>query len=173
MMQMNVERHEKFNRTKEPCGQSFKNCIDKFLDQEVGCRLHEEKTSQTPRCSSKEKIKTIEGIYKKFIFNKNEEFQRMTGCLPPCSYMKYSVVFTQKVSENLGFILKYAVKDLTVVKEVGSCHLTTFQELLYPFPSFLAEVGGALGLFLGFSFVMLWDVFFVIYGCFFKSSNFK
>ena len=29
---------------------------------------------------------------------------------------------------------------------------------VYPFESFLAEVGGALGLFLGFSFVMIWDI---------------
>ena len=30
--------------------------------------------------------------------------------------------------------------------------------LVYPFESFLAEVGGALGLFLGFSFMMIWDI---------------
>ena len=29
---------------------------------------------------------------------------------------------------------------------------------MYPFSSFVAEAGGALGLFLGFSFLMLWNV---------------
>ena len=32
------------------------------------------------------------------------------------------------------------------------------EELVYPFPSFLAEFGGALGLFLGFSIFMVWDM---------------
>ena len=31
------------------------------------------------------------------------------------------------------------------------------EELIYPWQSFLAEVGGALGLFLGFSFMTIWD----------------
>ena len=33
------------------------------------------------------------------------------------------------------------------------------EALLYPETSFLAEVGGALGMFLGFSFLGLWDLF--------------
>ena len=31
------------------------------------------------------------------------------------------------------------------------------EELIYPWQSFLAEFGGALGLFLGFSFMTIWD----------------
>ena len=31
------------------------------------------------------------------------------------------------------------------------------EEKIYPFASFVAEFGGALGLFLGFSFIMVWD----------------
>ena len=32
------------------------------------------------------------------------------------------------------------------------------ETLVYPFESFLAEFGGSLGLFLGFSFLSLWDI---------------
>ena len=31
------------------------------------------------------------------------------------------------------------------------------EELIYPWQSLVAEVGGALGLFLGFSFIAIWD----------------
>ena len=31
------------------------------------------------------------------------------------------------------------------------------EELIYPWESFLAEFGGCLGLFLGFSFMTIWD----------------
>ena len=30
---------------------------------------------------------------------------------------------------------------------------------VYPFQSFVSEFGGALGLFVGFSFMMIWDIF--------------
>ena len=41
--------------------------------------------------------------------------------------------------------------------------MSVYEEVrVYPFESFLAEVGGALGLFLGFSFIMIWDL--LIYG---------
>ena len=35
--------------------------------------------------------------------------------------------------------------------------LVESEELLYGLPSFIAEVGGTLGLFLGFSFMTIWD----------------
>ena len=37
------------------------------------------------------------------------------------------------------------------------------EELVYPFVSFVAEFGGSLGLFLGFSFNMFWEVFEYLY----------
>ena len=36
------------------------------------------------------------------------------------------------------------------------------EALMYPATSFVAEVGGALGLFLGFSFLGLWDIIIAI-----------
>ena len=46
---------------------------------------------------------------------------------------------------ELGIMLNFGSKDTVVETEV----------LLYPFTSFLAEFGGALGLFLGFSFIQV------------------
>ena len=36
------------------------------------------------------------------------------------------------------------------------------EDYIYPFISFVAEFGGALGLFLGFSFLMIWDFVYAI-----------
>ena len=47
---------------------------------------------------------------------------------------------------RLGFVM--AAKRFKKRKEVE----------VYPFQSFVSEFGGALGLFLGFSFMMLWDL---------------
>ena len=47
-----------------------------------------------------------------------------------------------------GFMFGFSTTTLTIKEET----------LLYPFQSFLAEAGGSLGLFLGFSFLSLWNV---------------
>ena len=46
------------------------------------------------------------------------------------------------------FSLAFSTNVLTVREE----------EYVYPLDSFIAEFGGALGLFLGFSFLMIWDL---------------
>ena len=45
------------------------------------------------------------------------------------------------------FSMSFSTNVLTVMEE----------EYVYPLDSFIAEIGGALGLFLGFSFMMIWD----------------
>ena len=47
-----------------------------------------------------------------------------------------------------GFMFGFSSNSLTIKEEA----------LLYPFDSFLAEFGGSLGLFLGFSFLTVWDI---------------
>ena len=79
---------------------------------------------------------------------------KLTGCKRPCSYKQYKFVnkFEDPTRENspgspLSMRL-WAVSEYTqVVEEV----------LVYPFGSFVAEFGGALGLFLGVSFMTIWD----------------
>ena len=46
------------------------------------------------------------------------------------------------------FLISFSTNVLTVLKE----------QYVYPMDSFIAEFGGALGLFLGFSFMMVWDL---------------
>ena len=46
------------------------------------------------------------------------------------------------------FSISFSTNVLTVMEE----------QYVYPMDSFIAEVGGALGLFLGFSFLMIWDL---------------
>ena len=48
-----------------------------------------------------------------------------------------------------GFMFGFSTTTLTIKEET----------LLYPFQSFLAEAGGSLGLFLGFSFLNVWNLF--------------
>ena len=75
----------------------------------------------------------------------------MTGCQKPCSYKKYTLIGEKRrstvQSEYFAFSL-WAVSNSTMVER---------EELIYPLSSLVAEFGGTLGLFLGFSFMTLWD----------------
>ena len=56
--------------------------------------------------------------------------------------------FVVDSSGKLGYAYTFASNSVILKEEA----------YLYPFISFLAEFGGSLGLFLGFSFLSLWDV---------------
>ena len=59
------------------------------------------------------------------------------------------VIGGRRKAKNTGIFFGYASSQLIVKEEAE----------LYPLNSFIAEFGGALGLFLGFSFVGLWNLF--------------
>ena len=79
---------------------------------------------------------------------------KLTGCLKPCHYKKYSYLGEKEPSlfksGNLVSFSLWAVSDNTRVSR---------EKLIYPLSSLIAEFGGTLGLFLGFSFLTLWDNF--------------
>ena len=78
-----------------------------------------------------------------------------TGCKKPCHYTEYNLVKKDptQVFENqtdFGFFIHlFPDDDILIKKEVES----------YSGVSLLADIGGSLGMFLGFSFITLWDVF--------------
>ena len=86
-----------------------------------------------------------------FILPIKNKLQNLTACQLPCHYSHYSIVGTPRKFEVKGFSyisLFYTSTDITTSQEV----------LLYPFDSLVSEFGGALGLFLGFSFLGLLDI---------------
>ena len=83
---------------------------------------------------------------------------KMTGCLSPCTYKEYEFVNTNlkeyttvdpiKFPENFIAFCLWSVSQNTLVEE---------ESLVYSFESWIAEFGGSLGLFLGFSFMTIWQ----------------
>ena len=97
----------------------------------------------------------------------SEEVTNVTGCLKPCHFKKYIFLGepgpSSFKSDHYIFSL-WAVSSKTRVET---------EELIYPMSTLVAEFGGTLGLFLGFSFISLWDNFGTLKKCmaFFKSID--
>ena len=81
------------------------------------------------------------------------EISNITKCVKPCHYTKYNVV-----RRNGLPIVKDAKGNFGLVLVAGSKVIRTEREqIIYGLQSFVADVGGTLGLFLGFSFLGFWD----------------
>ena len=77
-----------------------------------------------------------------------------TGCAKPCSYKEYKLGEVSVEPEDLpSGQMKFGLWSSTEMTNVET------EVLLFPFTSLLAEFGGTLGLFLGFSFITVWDGF--------------
>ena len=80
-------------------------------------------------------------------------FSRLTGCLAPCSYFH-----AKKYGDPVLTPSKYTTFYFFTL---ASTRIKVFTEHRFPdFPSLVADIGGTLGLFLGFSFLMVWDSLF-------------
>ena len=81
-----------------------------------------------------------------------EVIELMSGCGKPCNYLEYKfhrgrIPSSFDSGDHFVFSLLAQTRYTSVEKE----------ELLYPSSTMVAEVGGTLGLFLGVSFMTIWD----------------
>ena len=110
---------------------NFGECVRRKVVESQGCltpwNLRSE--DEMSRCSNVSSMQAYE----------------LTGCNTPCTFTQYSLHYSfPLISSNVSeFFMSYALTDLITEKEV----------LLFPFDSLVSEFGGALGLFLGFSFL--------------------
>ena len=81
-----------------------------------------------------------------------ERIHEETGCQPPCKYTEFSVPMNPLGS---SFDINFTTLQISFSK---SSIIQRKELLVYPLTSFVAEFGGTLGLFLGFSFLALWDL---------------
>ena len=145
------------NTVKNPCQESrtysFTACIRNHLSAKVGCRLKWDTWSDPswPLCSKVEQVFEYETEF--FLMSNYEQSQLVsrTECPLPCHYKEYR----QLDKPVKGF--KPEVSGLDIMFASASV-VTETEEFVYPMISFVAEFGGSLGLFLGFSFMLVAEV---------------
>ena len=134
------------NPCKESEDFSSKACVKNSINRKVGCCLPWDKWSDPslPKCTKVQELERIDDEFQKALYNSKEIFSSSTGCNFPCRYIEYQLV---------GEPVPFDPKLQGIALLLTNLRITEKREtVLYPFESFLAEFGGALGLFVGFSF---------------------
>ena len=152
---MRTIEHRKLNVPHSPCedsvSYSLTACMRNTIAKRIGCRPEWDMWSDSERqvCTEMDQLVKLYAEFDGLYNLEKKELARQTGCLLPCSYKEYQIVEAPiDVEPSLRILHLIRPTNTVLVKQ---------EHLWYPFSSFLAEFGGALGLFLGFSFLMVWD----------------
>ena len=147
--------HFRLNQPNRPCKDShdysFTACLKNSLSRKLGCRLSWDSWSnmKIPKCTEKDDVENYENEWYQLAFMEQKKLIEYTNCDLPCRYREFKIVGKpiDLPSQNYGITLIFADTEIMESRE----------EEFYSLSTFVAETGGALGLFLGFSFIALWD----------------
>ena len=131
---------------------SFTGCLKNSVSRRVGCRMDWDSWSSEdiPVCSTRMQILQFqEEFYRISETFEQSEVVRYTSCLRPCHFTQYELAAEPYRSQGDVTHISLVLSSTEVISKT--------EQKVYRFESFVAEVGGALGLFLGFSFLMVWD----------------
>ena len=146
------------NDPKTPCqskrrGEDLNTCIQHYIEDKIKCQLpwHRAKTT-LPKCTETEQYQDFLTSYEEIADLSGFSIARKTGCLPSCKINEFSVT----------------IKDRTVTLEVwpmfsgyffypGGRFIQRVYVYAYDLTSYIADVGGLVGLFLGYSILSFYD----------------
>ena len=158
------------NQKKEPCDSNTRHpntskCIARYIEKQIGCRIniHGGGSADMLPCtlpSETGRFKNITTLLQYFNANKIYE---LTGCLASCERNEYTINDVNFRKYNHHKLVKLGKS----IKNIGELHLRfkitkgSYKEeeqyIIYDFNSFIADVGGFLGLLLGSSALSLYD----------------
>jgi hypothetical protein len=156
---LSLTEHEELSTPQDPCVEeptySFQGCIKESLSRKAGCRMHWDTISDQTRpiCTTLAQYKLFEKEYVTLRDSSMRQITDRTGCEKPCSYKEYVLVDDLKQAAysspdyHLTLDVWMATTDITVKTE----------QLIISPATLVANIGGTLSLFLGISFMTLWD----------------
>ena len=152
-----IRRVEMVTNCEKKKDYSFTMCIENFISKKIGCKMtwsygHVD----YPLCN-------VSGLkdYAKFKMlnidmKRIPDITNITGCKPNCVNYKYDIMNIKPIWAISG---KEIILTITWLKNEL---IVETEKLAYDELTFVANFGGALGLFVGFSFFMLWDLMIMI-----------
>ena len=164
-----IERNN-MNVENMPCNEdknySLSSCIRKDVESKVGCRMPW-KGGNGQSCSTVQHFSQYQILYEKLALMEIGDVTNLTNCPLPCSYRIIRFVGNPKIFPNS----KATNFSSYSINLVSTNIVVETEELIYSFSNLVSDIGGSLGLFLGFSFLMIWD--WIIISCDFLKTFFR
>ena len=130
---------------------SLSVCLENFVEKKVGCSLPWTGDLRMRKCDNITEYKQHFDEYEKISSDEFSQITRYTACLAPCSYID--------VVPHGNPVVTRGQKSAAYFLTLAETRIQVMTERQHPdFSSLVADIGGTLGLFLGFSFYMVWDL---------------
>ena len=163
MLSIERSHFQALERPSEPCASTEQNsqvsaCIAKFVEEQTGCNIRifgsTDSVGLSP-CNSLAHLRNLTIITRKLHEADARTIYELTGCLASCERYEYHRIDSEVVSTS-SFILSRSHLIMTFTMVDKSIEDRT-QYVIYDFNSFIADVGGFMGLLLGFSILSIYD----------------
>ena len=148
----------------EPCtnGEESPNtsaCIAKWIHDQMGCRFKIHGGSDLNKgklCNSRSQYLNLSRIFSKLQYADAETVYEMTGCLASCEKFEYEISgYSVELSSKSR--VPRRICDLTLGLEMNDASFEEKKQFfVYDFNSVVADVGGFMGLLLGFSMLSIY-----------------
>ena len=155
--EINREEVTYFNDPRTPCqsnprAENMNDCIQHYIENKIECQLPWHTTKTTlPQCIETGQYRDFLTSYEEIASLSGFSIAKKTGCLPSCTMNEFSVIVKDQVfGEEEWTFAGYFYYP-------GGQYKEKLYHLTYDFTSYIADAGGLIGLFLGFSMLSIYD----------------
>ena len=128
-------------------------CIQHYIETQIKCQLpwHTDETI-LPKCTETRQYQDFLTSYEEIASLSGFSIGEKTGCLPSCRINEFSVIVKDQV-----FAQDEWPKFSGYFYYPGGQYKKKLYSLTYDFTSYIADAGGLIGLFLGYSMLSIYD----------------
>ena len=142
----------------KPRNEDMNNCVQRYIENEIGCQLPWNRNMTTlPKCTEREQYKHFLEKYDEIASLGGFSISKTTGCLPSCTINEFSlkVKSSMSISNESNSYIGSMYAGLFYYP--GGRYIQKVYYYQYDFTSYIADVGGLVGLFLGYSMLSFYD----------------
>ena len=129
-------------------------CIANYMERELGCNpnVFGSKYSKGPPCTTKDQLRHFDRISGELLGSNDHDVYTMTGCSPLCDRNVYSIY-----ADPMTCWDDYNYNEFQLLMRITDrAYEERTQYIIYDTDSFIADVGGYMGLLLGYSIMSLY-----------------